>query len=260
MDRPTPAARPHPPAPAKDWALFLDVDGCLIDFADAPDRVHVPAELRQRLMELSEALGGALALVSGRTVASLDQLFWPLKLDAAGLHGNELRTRRGQLRVPRAPTGLARIRAEAVALSLRFPGSAVENKGAGLALHWRIAPRAEAAMVDFAADALALLPGYRLQRGDCVIELVRGERDKGGAILELLEKAPYRGRLPVFAGDDLTDENGFQAVNARGGLSVLVGARASSVARFGVSSPQAVRDWLATWAEAAPAQTRETPR
>ena len=236
--------RPPPPPPGEDWALFLDVDGCLLEFADAPDRVVVPPTLRQTLLRLQDGLDGALALVSGRTIDALDDLFWPLKFDLAGLHGNELRTSDGRVRRARACPGLAEVRAEAIGLSLRHPGSVVEHKGAGIALHWRGAPAAEEAMRALAERALARLDGYRLQPGHCVLELLRGDADKGSAILELLEAPPFRGRVPVFAGDDLTDEAGFRAVNARGGLGVLVGARRDSAARHALRDPAQVRAWL----------------
>ena len=238
--------RPRPPAPHASCALFLDVDGCLIEFAPAPHLVTVPADLRRSLSVLSDALDGALALVSGRSLDVLDTLFWPLTLPAAGLHGNELRTRDGVLRTPAPCASLPPIIAEAVALCVHHPGAIVEHKGAGFALHWRAAPDAEPALRAFADDAVKRLPGYRLQSGHCVIELLRGDEDKGTAIATLMDAAPFRGRQPIFAGDDLTDESGFRTVNAVGGISILIGARKDSAARFSLSDPACVRAWLAT--------------
>ena len=239
--------RPRPPSPHAGCALFLDVDGSLIEFAPAPHLVTVPADLRRRLYLLSDALNGALALVSGRSLHALDTLFWPLRLPAAGLHGNELRTRDGALRKPAPCASLPHIVAEAVALCMRHPGAIAENKGAGIALHWRAAPDAEAALRAFANEALERLPGYRLQPGHCVIELLNGDEDKGTAIAALMEGAPFRGRRPVFVGDDLTDEPGFRAVNVRDGDSILVGARSDSAARFSLPDPASVRAWLDTF-------------
>ena len=230
--------------PDDDWALFLDVDGCLLDFADAPDRVVVPLGLRERLFSLSLRLGGALALVSGRSLQSLDDLFWPLRLPAAGMHGVERRSQARLVHAPKADLALRRLCAEAGVLALRHPGAIVENKHAGFALHWRAAPAAEAALRGFAEAAVAELPGHRLQLGDHVAEVVPAGGDKGRAIEDFLAEAPFAGRFPVYAGDDLTDEAGFRAINARDGASVLVGGRGDSAARFGLRDPAEVRAWL----------------
>lgn len=236
--------RPRPPAPADDWALFLDVDGCLLDFADAPDAVTVPATLHATLPRLSRRLQGALALVSGRALLSIDELFAPLRLPAAGLHGLERRSAIAQLAPPRVPPALAAIHGEARRVASAWPGTLVEDKGSSLGLHWRAEPRAAAALRAFAEAALPRLPGYRLQHGDHVVELRPSAGDKGEAILALLEETPFRGRKPVFVGDDLTDESGFAIVNAHGGLSVLVGQREPSAAHYALQDPAAVRAWL----------------
>lgn len=238
--------RPRPPVPADNWALFLDVDGCLVDFADTPDGVNVPERLRATLEALSARLGGALALVSGRSLQGLDHLFAPLRVaTAAGLHGLERRSASGARDAPPPPGALGSIRAEAEQLARRWPGVVVEDKGAALGLHWRRAPNAGDALRDFADAVLPRLPGYRLQHGNQVVELRPAEGDKGSAIDALLEEPPFRGRVPVFAGDDITDESGFAIVNRRGGLSVLVGDREPSAAHYALHSPEAVRRWLA---------------
>jgi len=247
------ATRPRPPALHADCALFLDVDGCLLDFASHPERVVVPAELRRRLRVADESLGGALALVSGRTVDALDALFAPLQLPIAGLHGHELRMRDGlRHRAPAAASMPAAVVADAAALCERM-GALLEDKGASLALHWRNAPAAERPLRHFAEDALSRMPGYRLQPGHCVIELLPSGHDKGTAIATLLDQTPFRGRLPVFVGDDFTDEAGFREVNARGGISVLVGSRSGSAARHSLPDPASVRAWLGTLQNGGPA-------
>lgn len=236
--------RQPPPSPADDWALFLDVDGCLLDFSDTPDGVIVPPGLPARLDALAQRLGGALALVSGRTLAGLDRLFAPLRLPAAGLHGSERRHDGIHVASPAAPVALAGVRDEALRLADRYPGAMIEDKGAAIALHWRTAPQAAVDLSAFAADALRRLPGYRLQHGNHVVELRPASADKGDAIAAFLDEPPFRGRLPVFAGDDLTDEHGFDVVNVRGGLSVLVGVREPSAARWHLRDPAAVHEWL----------------
>lgn len=240
---------PSPPPPADDWALFLDVDGCLLDLAGTPDAVVVPDGLRERLEALQSRLDGALALVSGRTIATLDALFAPSRFNAVGLHGVEQRHAGIESVAGDAPPELADVRKAAARLAAVYDGTVVEDKGPALALHWRRAPDAEPALLAFAAHSLDQLPGYRLQHGKQVVELypgnADGERiDKGGAIAELLGTPPFQGRLPVFAGDDLTDESGFEVVNAHGGLSVLVGDRMPSAACHRLHDPAAVRAWL----------------
>jgi trehalose 6-phosphate phosphatase len=238
------ARRPPPPAPAPDWALFLDIDGCLLDFAESPDAVVVPTALPSDLEALAGRLGGAVALISGRAIGNIDRLFGPSRWPVAGLHGLELRSDARVVDAPPTPSGWASVREGAARLVDAHPGTLLEDKGAALALHWRKTPEAAAALRAFAESTLTRLPGYRLQPGDHVIEIRPDAGDKGTAIIALLEEPPFRGRLPVFVGDDVTDESGFAAINARNGLSVLVGHRAPSCARYALPDPAAVRAWL----------------
>lgn len=236
---------PPPPAIAPDWALFLDVDGCLIEFSDDPADSTVPHPLIDRLLWLSDMLDGALALVSGRRIDTLDRMFAPALFPAAGLHGLERRLDADIVTLPGVQTsGLAGELREARAVMAEHPGALVEDKGAAIALHWRAAPAAEADARAFALRASARLPGYRLQPGNHVLELKPEAADKGTAIAAFLEHAPFRGRVPVFAGDDLTDEHGFETVNGHGGISVLVGERGGSAARHRLADPAAVHAWL----------------
>lgn len=247
MTRPSPRPEPlpFPPAVSADWALFLDVDGCLIGFSDDPADATVPPQLIERLLRLSELLDGALALVSGRRIDTLDRMFAPALFPAAGLHGLERRLDADIVTLPGVQTtGLAGALREARAVLAEYPGALVEDKGMAIALHWRAAPAAEADARAFAMQASARLPGYRLQPGNHVVELKPEAADKGTAIAAFMEHAPFRGRVPVFAGDDLTDEHGFETVNARGGISVLVGDRAGSAARHRLADPAAVHAWL----------------
>ena len=240
------AGRPPPPAPGRDWALFLDVDGSLLDFAPHPDAVVVPDAMQDDIVALAARLDGALALVSGRALATLDALFAGLRhLPAAGLHGLEWRDAQGRVQgPPPAPDAMGSVEVEARRIAAAYPGAAVERKGPSLALHWRAAPQAQDPFRAFAAAALRLLPGYRPQFGDRVLELRPEGMDKGAAVQALLAQPPFAGRRPVFVGDDLTDEHGFSVVNACGGLSVLVGHRAATVARHRLADPAAVRAWL----------------
>ncbi|QSX78527.1 trehalose-phosphatase [Agrilutibacter solisilvae] len=234
---------PPPPSPARDWALLLDVDGTLLEFAPHPDGVRVPDGLVDDLARLHAALGGALGLVSGRRLETLDALFAPLVLPAIGLHG--LQRRDAGVSVHAAPHEWAVVCAGALALCAKFPGALVEDKGLTLALHWRNAPAAEEPLREFAHSALIQLPGYQLQPGHDVVELRPDGHDKGDGILAMLQSPAFQGRLPVFVGDDLTDEHGFDAVNLRHGLSVRVGHREPTAAMYGLRDPAHVRRWLA---------------
>lgn len=235
-----------PPPPLSDrWALFLDVDGTLVAFSDHPERVVVADALVRRLSALSAETQGALALVSGRQLSMLDRMFAPLRLPAAGLHGLE-RRRAGEAS-PAAvepPAALRALKAQAQALVEAYPLAVVEDKGEALGLHWRAMPEAAAQMQAFAQQALPRLPGYHLQPGDHVLELRPQRADKGTAIAAFLAEAPFRGRTPVFVGDDLTDEHGFDVVDAHGGHGILVGDRAGTAARYRLPDIAAVHAWL----------------
>lgn len=235
--------------PGCECALFLDVDGTLVDFAERPDAVRLRPGVPALLQRLADARSGALALVSGRPVEQLDTLFAPLRLPAAGMHGHQLRS--ADEAIPAVgdedlPAALHALHARAERLAHEHPGLLVEDKRSGLALHWRNAPGAGDAVAAFAEAQLSALPGYRLQPGNQVIEFVPRGSDKGRAVEALMARPPFTGRMPVFVGDDLTDEAGFAAANRLGGWSVLVGDRAGSTARYALPDIGAVLAWLGT--------------
>ncbi|HKI64832.1 MAG TPA: trehalose-phosphatase [Burkholderiales bacterium] len=237
------------PPPAADWAFFLDIDGTLLEHADTPDAVRVDGAMRSLLSDLRAGAGGALALISGRAAADVDRLFAPLVLPVAGQHGAERRDGAGRMHrheFPEAPVRRAAKRLGAFAAAR--PGLLLEDKGRSLALHYRLAPQLahEArALVDEVVAGLG--EGFELQRGKMVLEIRPGGRDKGSAIGEFMAEPPFRGRTPVFIGDDLTDEFGFGVVNGMGGISVKVG-EGPSQARWRIADAAAVRAWLADWA------------
>ncbi|MBE7246390.1 MAG: trehalose-phosphatase [Actinomycetospora chiangmaiensis] len=233
-----------------DIALFLDFDGTLAEIAPRPDAVVVEPGLVDDLERLRERLGGALAIVTGRPVSVIDGFLAPARLDAAGLHGVERRLR-GALSGGRAEDHpdlrrqVARLESESAAL----PNVLIEDKGASVAVHWRLAgaddaTRAEA-LVKAAAEALGAQ--YRLQLGKAVGEIVPAQATKAHAIRAFMEESPYRGRVPVFFGDDRTDEIAFGAVNEDGGIAVRVGD-GETVARHRLPDPAAVRALLRDWA------------
>ncbi|MEA9556779.1 trehalose-phosphatase [Xanthomonas nasturtii] len=237
---------PSPPLLDDACALFLDVDGTLIDFADSPEAVRLLPEVREAIVQLSERLKGAIALVSGRPLAQLDALFAPLLLPAAGLHGHELRSDvAARAAMPQDTSAfLHGLHQRAAALTHKHAGVLVEDKGVSVALHWRAQPDAGPDVLAFAQDEIAQLSGYRLQPGDHVVEFVPEGSNKGLAVEQLMQTAAFAGRTPVFVGDDLTDEFGFEAANRLGGWSILVGDRAQTSARFRVDGTAAVHAWL----------------
>lgn len=227
-------------------ALFLDVDGTLIEIAPRPDLVAVPSGLPALIERCARGRQGALALISGRPLAQIDDLLHPWRGAAAGLHGLERRAFDGTLHRlvdTEAATALNRIRPSLAALAQQIPGLLVEDKGATLALHYRATPQSEPAVI---AAAASLLPSaLRLIAGKMVVELQPRTGNKGKAVAAFLEEPPFRGRSPVYVGDDTTDEDAFAEVNRRGGLSIRVGAVRDTAAVFSLPSAAAVRDWLA---------------
>jgi trehalose 6-phosphate phosphatase len=239
---------------AGGFALFLDFDGTLVEIAPTPDAVQVDAALPGDLVGLRERLGGALAIVTGRPVGTIDAFLGPLGLDVGGLHGGEIR-RGGELRgCDPAEHPLLREAVEAFAANLsELEGVLIEDKGCSVAIHWRLAGAEEAHAAESTVERIAsgLRPRYRLQRGKSVAELLPANATKGEAIRDFLRRAPYAGRRAVFFGDDLTDEEAFKTVNADGGVSVRVGEGMTAAAHR-LATPAAVRAVLQGWAGGAP--------
>jgi trehalose 6-phosphate phosphatase len=242
------AARPPPALPVEQCAFFLDLDGTLVDFATRPDAVSVDVELRKLLEKLRLRSGGALALVSGRSIATLDALFAPLRLPAAGLHGFERRNAAGVLSTHPPPNRrmLDEARRQMEQWVRTHPRLMLEDKGAALALHYRRVPTLESAVVNavIAIGARARGSGLHVQRGHMVIELAPAGVNKGSAVAAFMAEAPFAGRRPLCAGDDLTDEPAFEWVNAAGGVSVAVNTARPTAARTRLDSVDEVRAWL----------------
>ena len=229
-------------------ALFLDVDGTLIDIAASPDSVIVPGTLAGDLRGASLKVGGALALVSGRTIETVDRLLHPETFPVAGLHGGEFREPGGvSVQLP-TPPALATYRPLIAQLAERFSGVHIEDKGRAIAVHYRAVPSA-GEEVERAVEEMAATSGDTLatQKGKMVIELKPIDAGKGVAVARFMSSPPFAGRLPIAIGDDITDEEMFRIVNALGGLSVRVGTpdRPSEALQY-IESPEAVRNWLAS--------------
>ena len=230
---------------AAGWAFLLDVDGTLLEHVAEPGAVRVGPALRALLQRLLVATGGAVALISGRSIADIDELFAPLRLPVAGQHGTERRSADGTLHRHAPPVEhLAGAAAELVRLTAARAGLVFENKGMTLALHYRMAPALrELAGREMRRIAAALGDEFELQAGKFVYEIKPSGKDKGVAIAEFMAEPPFAGRIPVFIGDDLTDEHGFDLVNRLGGHSVKVGG-GDTVARWRVADSAAVRHAL----------------
>jgi trehalose 6-phosphate phosphatase len=232
-------------------ALFLDIDGTLLEIAPRPDAVVVPAGLPELLLRIAARLDGALAVVSGRTLADIDGLLKPARLPAAGQHGLERRDVSGAMqKLESDPTRLVPVREALLRFVSSRPGMMIEDKLDSLAIHFRNAPEAAADTARFAAELLAGLGhGYKLLQGKSVIELQPDSANKGRAIDRFMSEPPFQGRRPIFVGDDVTDESGFEAVNALGGQSARIEsgrAVVDSRAKLRIADPTALRAWLAS--------------
>ena len=223
--------------PTSQWALFLDVDGTILGFADTPDGVAPGRRLTRVLREIDACLGGAVALISGRTIANLDQLFAPWKPPVAGLHGLERRDAAGRLHALGEAEALEHLRLPLTQLAAYHDGAILEDKGRALAIHYRQVPDAAAGIRQRVGELVQPCSSeLRVIHGKMVSEIKPQHADKGSAIHAFMGEAPFAGRLPVFIGDDVTDEDGFAAVNALDGHTVHVGGGTVTDARFGLSS------------------------
>ncbi len=232
-------------------AVLLDVDGTILDIAATPHDVKVPARLKPALEALCHQTGGAVAFVSGRPLADLDLLFAPLKLAAVAGHGAELRLNRGdEPRHHEAPID-SHLRGQFKAFASKLNGIIVEDKGYSLALHYRLAPQHAAVVREAVAAACAVYPENAIEvlSGKAVIEVKAKAFNKGTGIRHLMTYPPFRGRRPIFIGDDFTDEAAFAVLPEFGGIGFSVGREISGLAGS-FPRPRDVRQWLYRMAEA----------
>ena len=232
-------------APAAGWACFLDLDGTLVELAETPDAIEINPGVRDLLQATRTLTGGALALISGRSLVELDQLIPGPPLPLAGQHGVERRGADGVLhRHPFPSERLDLARQSLSEFIAQWPGLLLEDKGSSLALHFRREPRlAGLAFRAVRSACKSLGPEFTVQEGKQVVELKPAGRDKGDAIFEFMAEAPFRGRTPVFVGDDATDEFGFAVVNRLGGHSIKVGP-GPTTAFWRLHDVPAVLGWL----------------
>ncbi len=224
--------------PFRRAALLLDMDGTLVDMALTPDAVIVPDGLPRALASLRDALGGALAIVTGRPIETVDRLFGDAPGAVAGEHGGAIRHAGGcpieRADLPAPPDAWLET---ADAMVRSFPGSLLERKARGFALHYRqAAPEAREVFRSALADLLTTQPGFALHPAHMLWEVRPLGADKGGAVVALMQRAPFAGRLPIFIGDDVTDEDGMREARRQGGA----GYRVDAV----FHDPAGVRSWL----------------
>ncbi len=235
---------PQPPASLLDGAaLFLDFDGTLVELAETPDAIRVPPDLGPLLRRLRLRLDGRLAIVSGRAIADLERHIPCSGIHFSGSHGLELRLADGTDLPLSAPEGLADVLERVSQFAEEEPGLLVEEKPAGIALHYRRSPEAEARVSAF-MDVLARERGLSIQRGNMVVELRPPGSDKGDALRAFLAEPEFTGARPVFVGDDLTDEHAFEAAAEAGGAGILVGPERATAALYRLDSVEAVAAWL----------------
>jgi trehalose 6-phosphate phosphatase len=232
-------------------AVLLDIDGTLLDLAPTPREVWVPPGLATTLNRLLLKTSGALALVSGRSLNDIDLIFAPEQFPAVGGHGAELRLSTDNEAVAtRAPPMDGELKRRLAAIAKLSPGILLEDKGYSLALHYRLAPHAEKAIYEAVSLIRADLPNAPIEvlPGKCVCEIKPSGFDKASGVVELMAHAPFRGRRPIFIGDDVTDESVFAIMPGFGGLAFSVGRRAQGVDGH-FDEPRDVREWLARLAD-----------
>ncbi|QDL94459.1 trehalose-phosphatase (plasmid) [Paroceanicella profunda] len=240
-----PAGGPPPVPDLSRHALFLDFDGTLVDIAPRPDDIRIPEILPGLLTALDAAAGGAIALVSGRRLADLRGFLPEFRGVIVGSHGSETWPEDAApapgLRQPDAGP----VRAALRALAATRAAYLFEEKPAGAVIHFRADPALDAEARAAAEAVVAAHPGFALQRAKMAYEIHPAGVSKDRAVARLMDRAPFRGRVPVFAGDDTTDEPALGWVRAREGISVHVGDRPDTAAAWRLDSPAALRDWLA---------------
>jgi trehalose 6-phosphate phosphatase len=230
-----------------ECAILLDIDGTLLDLAPTPREVWVPPGLAKTLNRLLMRTSGALALVSGRSLNDIDLIFAPEQFPAVGGHGAEMRISADSEAVAtHAPPMDKELKRRLAAIAKLSPGILLEDKGYSLALHYRLAPHAEKAIYETVSLIRADLPNAPIEvlPGKCVCEIKHSGFNKATGVLELMTFEPFKGRRPIFIGDDVTDESVFAIMPDLGGLAFSVGRRAQGVAGH-FDEPRDVREWLA---------------
>lgn len=234
-----PSLRPIQPS------LFLDFDGTLVDLVDRPEAIVVEPALRRLLETVRAGLIGRVALVSGRSIQQLDRFLGSAARDLAivGSHGAEIRSGPNLLSSPARPFALQTAEVQFNEEFADIEGVGIEVKSFGVAIHYRLAPATKENAIITAAT-FAKKNGLELQHGKMMVEVRTRGHDKGSGIATLMSTTPFTGHTPIFVGDDLTDEAGFEMCEAMGGYGVLVGPARETAARYRLHNVAAVHKWL----------------
>lgn len=241
-------ALPHYPD-ARRTALFLDFDGTLVDIVARPDAVALAEATRNALAIIAQHTDGALAIVTGRDIATIDAFVAPLRLPIAGVHGFTRRDAMGRVQMPETDGKLLDNLKEVLgALCSEHEGLLLEEKAGSVALHFRARPELEDICIAAMERIVDGAGAFRVSRGKMVVEARPKDANKGAAVAAFMSEAPFSGRVPLFAGDDVTDEDAFEAVNVVGGISIKVGD-GPTAATFRASSTAAFAAWLAEYAQ-----------
>ena len=237
---------PPLPGPGQPWALYVDLDGTLVELMPHPDDVVIPPHTLRLLARLQQGLGGALCIVSGRPLAQLRSLFGgdggPLLV---GSHGAETADRPGAS----SALGLEALRGAIERDLVGASGVWVEAKPTGVAVHFRQCPSVRPFVHARVQHHVAALPGWRVFEGHCVVEVAPIDVDKGRAVMRVSRMGEFRARIPVALGDDATDEDAFAAASSMGGFGIAVGRARATRAQFAVPNVAAVHGWLAAVAD-----------
>jgi trehalose 6-phosphate phosphatase len=228
----------------EQYCIFLDFDGTLVEIEDRPDDVRIDAPTLQLIERLRDRVGRALALVSGRDIHVIDRLLYPLVLPVAGVHGLQRRDASGRLHTPIIDQSV--VEAIAAQVEAEFhsePGVVIEKKTGAVAIHFRLRPDFEKKCCALARKIIRERPDLRMIKGKMVCEIRLQGNDKGAVIATFLEERPFKGRKPIFIGDDATDEPGFVAVNARDGLSIKIGDDPTA-AKYRAANILEMHNWL----------------
>jgi len=235
-------------------AVLLDFDGTLVGIADDPEGVVLKEHTIHTLATLESVLGGAVAIISGRSIANIDRIFGPRRFPVAGIHGLERRDSNGRRHENRYDVavldGIARRMGEAIADKT---GLRLERKPGSVALHYRQRPELEPFCRALAADVVADHGEARQVTGKMVVEIKLGGRTKADAVTDFMAEPPFAGRRPLYAGDDVTDEDAFSAVAALDGISIKIGC-GETAARYCVADTERFLDWLDRLSERLAAQ------